>query len=188
MKFIGEGVVIGVDTSISMARRDFKPNRLENAKRAVSIISRSLMSRNIPTLVSLIVFYKYSFPLTDLTEELSVIEQAINQIEIMGKITAPSEAIKDAYLILKSVPPGYYKRVILVTDAGFNEGISLITSASLLARSNIELDMLTFSPISGKISNILEQSTKITNGIWLNSSSVEELLGNAAKLGERYPD
>ncbi|MEB3691739.1 MAG: VWA domain-containing protein [Caldisphaeraceae archaeon] len=188
MKFIGEGVLIGIDTSISMLRRDFRPNRLENAKRAASIISRELMSRSMHTLISVLIFYRYSFPLTDLTDKLNVIEDIISQIKIMGKATAPSNAIKDAYLILRSVPPGYYKRIILITDGGFNEGVDIVTSATLLAKSNIELDVLAFSPIPRKVRDMIDEATRMTNGVWFESTSIEEFFGNASKLGERYPE
>ncbi|WP_048816797.1 vWA domain-containing protein [Caldisphaera lagunensis] len=188
MKFIGEAVIIGVDTSISMARKDYKPNRFENAKRAASIIARSLFSRNLPTLLSLMIFYRYSFPLTDLTDRLEVIEKAILQLKIMGKATAPSEIIKDAYLILRNVNPGYHKRIILITDAGFNEGVSLEMSALLLSISEIELDMLTFGSIPKSIFEHIDRSVKNTKGVWLHSSNTDEILANAAKLGEMYPD
>ncbi|MFP3144293.1 MAG: VWA domain-containing protein [Caldisphaera sp.] len=187
MKFIGEAVIIGIDTSISMNRKDYKPNRIENAKRAASIIARSLISRNIPTLISLAIFYKYSFPLTDLTDRLELIEQAISKIGIMGKVTAPSEIIKDAYLILKGVNPGYHKRIILITDAGFNEGVSLDISASLLSMAEIELDMLTLGQIPKKVREYIDKAVKITKGVWLHSENTDEVLSNAAKLGEIYP-
>mgnify|MGYP001773552622 CR=1 FL=1 len=188
MKFIGEAVIIGVDTSISMTRKDYKPNRFENAKRAASIISRNLISRNLPTLLSLMIFYRYSFPLTDLTDKLEIIEKAISQLKIMGKATAPSEVIKDSYLILRSVNPGYHKRVILITDAGFNEGISLEMSASLLSISEIELDMLTFGSIPKSIIEHIDKAVKNTKGVWFHAENPDEILANAAKLGEMYPE
>ena len=185
MEPIGEAVVIAVDSSLSMREKDFKPNRMEAAKQAVAKIVDTLLSRDIPTLASIIAFYLHSYPLTLLTEDYSKLLEASKELRILGEATSPGDAVKDAIFILKDSPPGYSKRMIMVTDGTFNAGVNMEVAGGLAKRSGVTVDVLSFGDLSKYDVESIKKITSITGGIWIHAKDFKELLGGAAEIALR---
>ncbi len=188
MSVLGEAIVVAVDTSISMRERDFKPNRIVAARHAVRRFAQTALERDIHTLLGLLVFYMYAFPLLDLTDDIELINGAVEDIRIMGEATAPGLAIGESIDMLRHSPPGYLRRIVMVTDGTFNEGVPLDIAAGLAARSNIPIDVLSFGKLSSYDKEMMEEAVARTGGLWKHASSMEELLAYAAELASRIPE
>lgn len=187
MEPLGEAVAVTVDVSLSLREKDFKPSRIHAARQASLKLVKTLLERDIHTLVGLIVFYKYAFPLLDLTYNNRLAEEAVEEIKVLGEATSPGLAVGEAVDMLRHAPTGYGKRIVMVTDGTFNEGVELDVAAGLAARSGVTIDVLSFGNLSSYDREMIEIACKKTGGVWLHASNMEQLLGYAAELGYRVP-
>jgi len=174
--------VIAIDASISMSLRDVRPNRMEVAKRSASVIARSALGSGVPTLIGLIAFYGRSMPLVDLTNNVDLVERAASSISVMGKATNVSEALKDAYFMLKWAPAGYHKRVILITDGDYNEGFDPESLVPLLTLDSVRVDALLISGSTPSKATRLESLAAQTGGKVYVARNVDEALKASAVL------
>lgn len=188
MSALGEAIVVAVDTSISMREKDFKPNRIVAARHAVRRFVGTAVERDIHTLIGIMVFYMYAFPLVDLEDDVAKIDDAIEDIRIMGEATAPGLAIGESINMLRHAPPGYLRRIVMVTDGTFNEGVPLDVAAGLAARSGIPIDILSFGKLSSYDREMMKAAVERTMGIWRHAETMEELLAYASELASRIPE
>lgn len=181
-KSIGVSMVIAIDSSISMLVRDVRPNRLEVAKRSATVILRTVSSAGIPTLISVISFYRNSFPILDLTDNWEDVEKAINSIHASGKTTDLSMAIKEAFYIFKDSPPGYQRRLIVISDGDFNEGPGPEELELLVRSSSMRVDFLI---INGGQKTRVNEASKLASasgGKVVTARSLEEAVKGAMLL------
>ena len=181
-KFLGQAVIIAIDTSVSMGVRDVKPNRFEAAKRGASVIVRTLIGGGVPTMVGVVAFYGHSMPVVDLTDSVEAVERGLGSLQIQGRSTNLSEAVKDSYLLLKWAPAGYQKRIIVITDGDYNEGYDPEVIASLLRGDGIRVDVLLVTePSSGKLGK-LRALAEMTGGKVYVARSLEDVLKSASLI------
>ncbi len=181
-KFLGQAVVIAVDTSVSMSVRDVKPNRFEAAKRGASVIVRSLVGTGVPTMVGIVAFYGHSMPVVDLTDSVEAVESGLSLLQIEGRSTNLSGAIKDSYMLLKWAPAGYQKRVVVITDGDYNEGYNPEVMAHLLKKDGIKVDVLLVTePSEGKLGR-LKALADLTGGKVYVARSLEDVLKSASLI------
>ncbi len=182
-KEVPEDIVLLVDTSISMNSRDYKPNRLEAAKRAILSFVRKAIEVNPYCRIGIIGFYMYAYPIVDLTRDPRVLEEAVKSIRIMGEATAPGEAVKEAIKMLKVQSlPTYKKRIIFVTDGTFNEGVPLSIVAEYAKRCQVRIDICSFGRLSDFDREEMEKAVKITNGKWEYARNSDEILSTLLSL------
>ncbi len=134
----GIDIMLLLDTSGSMETEDFKPNRLEVAKKtALEFIAGRSYDR-----IGMVVFAEDAFSYAPLTLDYNLLKQQINSItsNIMPKEgTAVGSAISVGINRLKeSSTPS--KVMILMTDGASNRGqIDPITAAGLAKRHKIKI-------------------------------------------------
>ncbi len=126
----GVELVIALDVSNSMLSEDIAPNRLENAKRAIS----KLVDRLHNDKIALIIFAGDAFvqlPMTTDYDAAKMFLGTINPSLVSNQGTAIGEAIE---LGLKSFTPGDEKNkaMIIITDGENHEGnaVELATQAN----------------------------------------------------------
>ncbi|MGC9071588.1 MAG: vWA domain-containing protein [Acidilobus sp.] len=181
-RFLGQALVIAIDTSISMGVKDIRPTRFDAARRGASVIIRSMFGSGVSLMVGLVAFYGHSMPVVDLTGDIEVVERGLSTLGIQGKSTNLSEAIKDAYLMLKWAPAGYRKRIVVITDGDYNEGYEPDFIINLLSYDSIRLDVLLVTePSSGKMSR-LRRLTEATGGKVYAAKSLEEVVKAATMI------
>ena len=167
---LGESVVIIVDTSLSMRERDFKPNRLEVEKRVTKRLAISLLERDRPTLVGIVGFYRWGYPLLSLTSDVNEVLQVIDEIQIMGEASAPGDALEKAInMLLVLSPPGFSRRIILITDGTFNEGVPPDIIARYAQRVGIIIDVLSFGKLTRYDREVIERIVRYSGGEWLHA-------------------
>ncbi len=181
-KGLGLALVIAIDSSASMMLKDVKPNRLEAAKRSAIVIIRSVVGSGIPTLVGVISFYGNSFPVMDLTDSVEELEEAVNSIKVSGKATNLSMVVKDAFYMFKDSPPGYSRRLIVISDGDFNEGPGPDEVQFLAKSSGMRVDFLVIGNSQHVKSDQMAKLANITGGKVVYARSLEEAIKNAYKI------
>ena len=183
--YLGESIVISIDSSSSMNVRDVRPSRIEAAKRAASVFVRAAAARGRPVLFGVVEFHRDAIVILDLSEDVGLVESAISLVRPLGKASNVVKALGEAYHLLKWSPPGYGKRVLLLTDGDVGDS-GLLPSAVFLYQANgIRLDSIVVSGSArSKISRVLEAASA-TGGEALPAESLEEAVKAALRLGSQ---
>ena len=174
---LGEVVIIVVDESLSMMKTDFKPRRIDAVRESLSPFIRSLLERDTHTLVGLVGFYKIAYPIAYPVDDAGLLIEALGDVRVKGEASASGDALNLASLILlASSPPGYERRIILITDDTSNTGIPISLMALPLRSSGIKVDVLILGKPSGKALRDLEKITSFTGGSLVKAEEEGKLL------------
>ncbi|MCE4606005.1 MAG: VWA domain-containing protein [Desulfurococcales archaeon] len=180
---VGEIIVIIVDESLSMMKTDFKPRRIDVLRESLKPFVRSLLEREIHTLVGLVGFYKIAYPITYPVDNTEPLMEALDTIRIKGEASASGDAVNLASLILFSTsPPGYNKRMILITDDTSNAGIPLSLMSTPLKTSGIKVDVVGLGRLARNAREDLEALASSSNGVFIKVDRKEDLLPSLYKL------
>lgn len=132
VKSEGIDIVLTLDVSTSMLAEDFKPNRMESAKKtAIEFIDKRPNDR-----IGLVIFAGESYTQIPVTIDHAVVKNVLAQIET-GKIkdgTAIGDGLSTAVSRLKD-SKSKSKVVILLTDGVNNTGFIAPETAAELART-----------------------------------------------------
>jgi len=138
-----------VDASLSM-RKSFG----ELALSKIDVVRETLIQA-IPKIVEknnyyigLVIFYKYAFPLLAPTKDVRSIVNAFSRIRVLGEGSAPGNGLIEAVKVMRWNRGS--KRVIMITDGGFNEGVPLDIAAIYAGSSGIKLHIII---IGGKLTD-----------------------------------
>jgi len=174
---VGESVVIVVDESLSMMKTDFKPRRIDVVRESLKPFVKNLLEREIHTLLGIVGFYKIAYPLSYLVDDKDTLIEIVNNIKIRGEASASGDALNLSSMILLSTsPPGYRKRIILITDDTSNTGIPLSLMAMPLKTSGIRVDVIGIGKLTRKAQEDLELVSSSTGGELFNARRKEDLL------------
>ena len=186
----GELLVLMIDASHSMREKDFRPSRIDAARRAVRRLVDDVMEPGRPVMVSLVLFYARPVTILYPTTSLRDVREAIDSIRILGAHTAIGDALLEAARIVytSQPPPGYVKRVIVLTDGLFDRGVSPRIASGTLKRLGVSVDFLTLGKLTPVDVRVIRHVTEETRGTWIHSSNEEELLVSASKLAARYKE
>ncbi len=180
---VGESIVIIIDESLSMMKTDFKPRRIDVLREALKPFVKSLLERDVHTLVGLVGFYKIAYPITYPVDNAELLMEALDTVRIKGEASASGDAVNLASLILLSTsPPGYSKRIILITDDTSNAGIPLSLMVMPLKTSGIKVDVVGLGRLTRNAREDLEALASSTNGIFVKVERKEDLLSSLYKL------
>nr|MBI4156815.1 VWA domain-containing protein [Candidatus Woesearchaeota archaeon] len=125
--------VIALDSSSSMAAKDFFPNRLEAAKEEAINFLNSLNSK---TNVGVISFSGTSRIERSITDDLALARSAIRDIEISNTGgTDLGEAIQTGTNML--IPQGKGKVLVLITDGRNNAGIPISQAIDYATKNDV---------------------------------------------------
>ncbi|MCE4614731.1 MAG: VWA domain-containing protein [Desulfurococcales archaeon] len=180
---VGESIVIIIDESLSMMKTDFKPRRIDVLRESLKPFVKSLLEREVHTLVGLVGFYKIAYPITYLVDDIELLMDALETVKINGEASASGDAVNLSSLILLSTsPPGYSKRIILITDDTSNAGIPLSLMAMPLRTSGIKVDVVGLGKLTKNASEDLESLALSTSGVFIRVENKESLLPSLFKL------
>lgn len=131
-KYVSD-VFFVVDVSRSMLARDFKPNRLEVAKKKIL----EFINHNPSERISIILFSEKVYTLMPLTTDMSLLKESVKKIKVgfLGSGTNIGDGIglaigRGSHSITKN------KLIILLTDGVNNVGSITPLQASKIARKN----------------------------------------------------
>lgn len=133
----GINIVICLDTSTSMLAQDFKPDRLQAAKK----ITEDFVGERVDDNIGLVVFAGEAFTQVPLTIDHEIYKNFLSKIETMmvEDGTAIGTALGTAVNRLKDVE-GKSKIIILLTDGDNNRGsLAPETAADIAAEFGIKI-------------------------------------------------
>jgi len=169
-------VVIALDVSPSMARptEHIKPSKLSVARDALAYSVSRMLSRHPTARVGLVLFYGHAYPALPLTSDLRAFARTLSLARVLGPGTAPGDAlIVSVKMLRRSVGE---RKVVIVTDGGFNEGIRLDYAAYYAKNSSVTVDLTTIGDEPpGKDRGVIEATVKLTGGRWLHAVTKEDL-------------
>ncbi len=171
---LGQALVAAIDVGNSMLVRDIKPNRIEAAKRFVSVALRNLSSKGMPLLVGLVAFHKRSVPMVDLTEDITVVDKALVRLRAHGRASDVSEALRESYYMLREAPPGYSRRVLLVTSGVVST--DMVDEIMYLYRiTNIRIDIVVVSGNADSRAERFKSLAAASGGLVIPLNSIDEV-------------
>jgi Ca-activated chloride channel family protein len=169
-------VVVALDVSPSMARptEHVKPSKLSVARDALAYAVSRMLTRNPTARVGLVLFYGHAYPVLPLTNDLRAFSRTLALAKVLGSGTAPGDAlIASVKMLRRSVGE---RRVVIVTDGGFNEGIRLDYAAYYAKNSSVVVDVVTIGDEPpGKDRGVIEATVKLTGGRWMHAVTREDL-------------
>jgi Ca-activated chloride channel family protein len=134
---LGVDIMVALDISGSMGAQDFRPNRLEVAKRVVGEFAEGRPADR----VGLVLFAAYAFTRVPLTLDHALLARQLDRVEL-GLIddgTAIGDALATALGRLADSPAAS-RVVVLLTDGVNNRGeIDPLTAADMAARAGVRV-------------------------------------------------
>ncbi|MCU0718911.1 MAG: VWA domain-containing protein [Pirellula sp.] len=140
-------VALVLDISGSMGTRLGAGTRLTALKSAVNVFLDELVDSSPLAQVSLSVYSTTSFPITQLTDDFSLIRTQVAALPANG-LTAIGQGLQTGINSLRSDPntrPFAAKTIILMTDGIHNTGVSPIVTVANAAANNMTVHTITFS-------------------------------------------
>ncbi len=127
----GTDIMLAIDVSSSMLAKDFKPDRLEAAKR----VAGQFVSRREDDNIGVVIFAGESLTGLPMTVDRSMLLNYINSIkmDILPDGTAIGDGIATSLLRLKE-GKAKSKSIILLTDGSNNTGVVAPLSAAAVAK------------------------------------------------------
>jgi Ca-activated chloride channel family protein len=150
----GVDIMVLLDTSLSMAAQDIKPDRLSRSKIWISTLIDNLVSDRI----GIIAFAGKPFLQCPLTVDYGACRMLLD-ILYVGTIPVQGTAIADAIrLAIASFPEkkGFYKVIILVTDGEDHEG-KIVEAAEEAAKEGIKIIAIGIGSETGEPLPILDE-------------------------------
>lgn len=197
----GIDIMLAIDISESMQLQDFKPNRLEAAKK----VAKDFIEGRFQDRIGLVIFSGEAFSLSPLTTDYELLNTFINDIDF-DKIESRGTAIGSALAVATNrmnESESKSKVVILLSDGENTAGnIDPITSAKLASAYNIKIYTIAIGregkvPVSvgpfGQtryVENNLDETTlreiaRLGNGDFFRASN-NQTLEEIFKIIDRY--
>jgi len=136
-KIYGVDVALALDVSGSMMAEDFKPNRMEAAKKRVKEFVQDFHEGRM----ALVAFAGRSFTQCPLTADGGILEGLVDQL-VVGSVAIDGTAIGDAVIncINKFKEPSASRVIILLTDGENNAGtVDPISAARAASAKGIKI-------------------------------------------------
>lgn len=185
----GIDIMLVLDISSSMEARDFRPNRLEAAKK----VAEHFIDNRVNDRIGLVVFASETFVQAPLTLDYDILRQFLRKVTIVPKKydgTAIGLAIASGVNRLKN-SDAKSKVMILLSDGSNNSGeIQPITAAELAATFDVKIYTVGAGTRdrrllqSGLDEAILRQIAETTNGKYYHASNEERLLDIYEEINE----
>ena len=185
----GIDIMLVLDISSSMEARDFRPNRLEAAKR----VAEHFIDNRVNDRIGLVVFASETFVQAPLTLDYDILREFLRKVTIVPKKydgTAIGLAIASGVNRLKN-SDAKSRVMILLSDGSNNSGeIQPITAAELAATFDVKIYTVGAGTRdrrllqSGLDEAILKQIAETTNGKYYHASNEERLLDIYEEINE----
>lgn len=157
-------VALVLDISGSMGTRLGSGTRLTALKSAVNVFLDELADSSPLAQVSLSVYSTTAFPITQLTDDFSMIRTQVNGLPANGR-TAIGLGLQTGINSLRFDPntrPFAAKTIILMTDGIHNEGVNPLVTVVNAASHNMTVHTITFS--NGANQSLMLQVAQATQG------------------------
>ena len=185
----GIDIMLVLDISSSMEARDFRPNRMEAAKR----VAEHFIDNRVNDRIGLVVFASETFVQAPLTLDYDILRESLRKVTIVPKKydgTAIGLAIASGVNRLKN-SDAKSKVMILLSDGSNNSGeIQPITAAELAATFDVKIYTVGVGTRdrrllqSGLDEAVLRQIAETTNGKYYHASNEKRLLDIYEEINE----
>ena len=185
----GIDIMLVLDISSSMEARDFRPNRLEAAKK----VAKHFIENRVNDRIGLVVFASETFLQAPLTLDYGILLEFLRKVTIVPKKydgTAIGLAIASGVNRLKN-SDAKSKVMILLSDGSNNSGeIQPITAAELAATFDVKIYTVGAGTRDRRLLQagldeaILRQIAETTNGKYFHAANEERLLEIYEEINE----
>lgn len=134
-------VIYVVDASLSMRKAfgELTLSKIDVVRETLIQVIPKVVEKN-NYYVGLVVFYKYAFPLLAPTKDVRSIVNAFSRIRVLGEGSAPGNGLIEAVKVMRWNRGS--KRIVMITDGGFNEGVPLDMAAIYAGSSGVKLHII----------------------------------------------
>jgi uncharacterized protein YegL len=178
-----ENIVICIDTSRSMYRADYKPNRLKSSVEAVKKLVNERFAEDNSSAFAVVNFSDKPKKIVDFTGNTSLIFEALDSLEVSGK-SAMGEAIGlSIKLIISELRKIEAKipRILVISDGHFtNSSVDPLKMARLAQGLNVKIDAFRLGELSPL--NTLKRMSDLTGGNYYYNNDDQSLLQAAHDL------
>jgi len=178
-----ENIVICIDSSRSMFRADYKPNRLKSSINAVKKLINERFAEDGSSAFAVIKFSDKPKKLVDFTNNANIIFEALDSLEASGK-SAMGEALGlSIKLIISELRKIEAKipRILVISDGNFTiMSIDPLKMARLAQGLNIKIDSFRLGELSPL--NTLKRMSDLTGGNYYFNNDDQSLLQAAHEL------
>lgn len=182
-EFHPENIVVCIDTSRSMYRADYTPNRLVCSTDALKKLISERLAQSTSSAFAIIDFSSKPKKKLDFTDDKNKLYEALDDLEVSGK-TAIGEAlglsikliISELRKIAAKIP-----RILVISDGNFTTtSIDPLKMARLAQGLNIRIDTFRLGELSSL--NILKRMSDLTGGNYYYNNDAQSLLQAAHDL------
>jgi len=178
-----ENIVICIDTSRSMYRADYKPNRLKSSVDAVKKLVNERFAEDSSSAFAVVNFSSKPKKIIDFTNSANKIFEALDSLEVSGK-SAMGEALGlSIKLIISELRKIEAKipRILVVSDGNFTKtSVDPLKMARLAQGLSIKIDSFRLGELSTL--NTLKRMCDLTGGNYFYNNDEQSLLQAAHDL------
>ncbi len=182
---VPENIVVCIDTSRSMFRTDYRPNRLKASVDALKKLISERLALDSNSYFAIVKFSSKAKKISDFTNIKEDLYGTLNNIKLSGK-SSMGEAIG---LSIKMIIAELRKiaaktpRILLVTDGMYSKmAVDPLKMARLAQGLKIKIDSMRLGELS--TNNILKKISDITGGNYYFNNDSDTLLRSAHDLAE----
>lgn len=180
-----ENIVICIDTSRSMFRTDYKPNRFTCSINAVKILIKERLSLDGSSAFSIITFSDNAEKLVDFTNFETELYEPLGSLSLGGKSALGDGLALSIKVLIEELRKIMAKapRILIVSDGNYTQTvIDPVKMARLAQGLGIKIDSFRIGEISQL--NILKRLSDLTGGNYYYSNSPDSLLDSARRLAD----
>ncbi|MFX0074312.1 MAG: VWA domain-containing protein [Candidatus Hermodarchaeota archaeon] len=178
-----ENIVICIDTSRSMYRADYKPNRLISSIEAVKKLIHERLAEDDSTAFAVVNFSNKPKKIVDFTSITSVIFEALDSLKASGRSVMGEALGLSIKLIISELRKIEAKipRILVISDGNFtNMSVDPLKMARLAQGLNIKIDSFRLGELSPL--NTLKRMSDLTGGNYYFNNDNQSLLQAAHDL------
>lgn len=184
MKFTSD-IILAIDTSYSMRKNDYKPNRFGAAKTAVL----SFLMEKVDTDDKLGVFTFGHRPSQVMelkpvaNEDLTDVAKVLEDTELLGRTSIGNLIDKTLAVFDEKSTPGNMRMLIMLTDGADNIGSDPVACAESAKKKNVAIYPVLIGKDSHYDTELLRQIAQVTNGKFYFEPTEQELTKLYTDLG-----
>lgn len=182
---ISENIIICLDVSRSMYRRDYAPNRLESCKKALQVLISARLKNDPSTSFALITISDNPKLVLDFNSDEETIINNLYNIEFGGKSALGDALALGIQKIINELRKIGAKipRVLVISDGNYTKtSIDPLKMANLASKLKITIDTMRLGELTHL--NLLKRLSEITNGQYYYNTDTESMMDSARVVAE----
>lgn len=180
-----ENIVICIDTSRSMFRTDYKPNRLVCSINAVKKLIKERLTLDSSSAFSIIKFSDNAEKLIDFTNFEPELYEPLGSLSLGGKSALGDGLALSIKMVIEELRKIMAKapRILVISDGNYTQtAIDPVKMARLAEGLGIKIDSFRIGEMSQL--NILKRLSDLTGGNYYYNNSPDSLLNSAQRLAD----